>query len=434
MAYYPGLMKNVPPDMRCTVRGCKLRTGDRIQCFAQNCKKICHHFCYEDIVLKSNNGENMISLPDGKVACTKACHLNALKVLSGTTDSGRGKWTSDGLGGVNDPNTSMKILLDWMLEEGNYSRYKGKDNSGIKKNQFAAQLCETMISSTTSKNRKPLQVQAKINYLEETFRVAHKFCTEETGQGIEENQDKQTFQDVVRKKCVHYYELLPIMRDRSSTAPKLTNFNHDDLDKYSDDDAEEDEKADDNDDDESSFLDTDRPPKYISTPTKINDTEKEDNGTTTSKRSMMDEDYSISKRSTMEDNSSRKLPAKKNQKKNNKSSRQPSLLDDNTLSIMDIANEQSKEKLAEQKRHNFIIEQSEAKKGKREETRLELDAWKGRNDELSYKVNLVNQYNDLRKSLSKQQILDLFPMMRNVSVTLETANEEINEDSANKDE
>ena len=94
MADYAGFIKNNPPDMRCNIRGCKQRNPDRIRCCAENCNKICHYFCYHDIILKSKDGEKLTSLPDDRVACTKACHLNIMKALSGPTDSGRGAWTS----------------------------------------------------------------------------------------------------------------------------------------------------------------------------------------------------------------------------------------------------------------------------------------------------------------------------------------------------
>jgi hypothetical protein len=381
----------------------------------------------------------MIALPDDKVACTKACHLNALKALSGQIDSGRGNWTNDGIMGVDDPNTSMKILLDWMLEEGNYSRYRGKDNNGIKKNQFASALCEQMALLTTSKNRTAKQIQSKISYIEESFRTAHIFATSETGAGIQEKEGKETFKDYVRKKFLYYYELCPIMADRSGTEPKLTNLDNRNLDKFSDDDTKEDddgnyyndasEKFNGTDDNDTSYNDN-RPPKYISTPTKVNDTEIEECGTTTTKRSMMDEDSSISKRSIMCDNTS----SKKHKKKNSKSSSQQ-LLDDNTLSMLDIANQQSIEKLAEQKRHNRIVEKSNIEKNKREETRLQLESWKGRNDELNYKVNLVSQYTSLRnQGLTQQQVLHMFPEMQSVSTTLESVAVNVPENDDNAKE
>jgi hypothetical protein len=38
-------------------------------------------------------------------------------------------WSNDGENGMDDPNTSEKILLDWLLVEGNYAnKWRGKDS------------------------------------------------------------------------------------------------------------------------------------------------------------------------------------------------------------------------------------------------------------------------------------------------------------------
>jgi hypothetical protein len=59
-----------------------------------------------------------------------------------------GKWNGDGKNGLDDPHTSMRILLDWWTTEGNYSRFCGKHNDGIKKIQFASSLANTMTEET----------------------------------------------------------------------------------------------------------------------------------------------------------------------------------------------------------------------------------------------------------------------------------------------
>ena len=62
-----------------------------------------------------------------------------MKLLSGggeDAEGGRkGKWERDGKNGPDDPNTSMSILIKWWMEEGNYSRFCGKNNNGVKKIQ-----------------------------------------------------------------------------------------------------------------------------------------------------------------------------------------------------------------------------------------------------------------------------------------------------------
>ena len=39
-------------------------------------------------------------------------------------------WDRDGRLGESDPNTSMSILLEWWMIEGNYAKYRGTNNNG----------------------------------------------------------------------------------------------------------------------------------------------------------------------------------------------------------------------------------------------------------------------------------------------------------------
>jgi hypothetical protein len=104
-----------------------------------------------------------------KVACTKTCYLKAQKELSGVDDSEggrRGNWDCDGKGGRNDPHTSMKILLDWWMTEGNYSKFSGKHNGGVRKKDFCQTLAAKMSDETTSA-RDAKNVLSKIQHMEE---------------------------------------------------------------------------------------------------------------------------------------------------------------------------------------------------------------------------------------------------------------------------
>jgi hypothetical protein len=75
----------------------------------------------------------------------KKCHKEIMSRFS-PIDNGdmRNSWDVDGLYGRDDPNTSMKILLDWWTTEGNYARYRGKNNNGKQKNEFAEELALKM--------------------------------------------------------------------------------------------------------------------------------------------------------------------------------------------------------------------------------------------------------------------------------------------------
>jgi hypothetical protein len=223
---------------KCGVRGCKVIGAQQLDCAAQLCDKKVHLMCYQGVVLKHSKGGSLAPLPNNLVCCTKACYNAVTKNLTGG-DNNRGKWNLDGKQGPEDPLTSMKILLDWMLEEGNYSKYCGKDNNGVRKQHFASLLAEKMRKETPSDGRTPKQVMEKIRQLEDSFREAHTFATSETGAGIQEKQGNETFEDIVRRKCAFYYELCPIMQDRSSSKPKLTN-DPPELDVFDDEDEDED--------------------------------------------------------------------------------------------------------------------------------------------------------------------------------------------------
>jgi hypothetical protein len=60
--------------------------------------------------------------------------------------------------------------------------------------------------------------------------LAHAFATTETGAGIEQALGQETFQDLVRRKCFHYYEFVDIMADRSGTEQRITNRDPSSLD------------------------------------------------------------------------------------------------------------------------------------------------------------------------------------------------------------
>jgi hypothetical protein len=224
---------------KCAIRGCRVRGAELVVWSAEGCSKGCHLMCYQGIILKSKNGQDVTPLPENRVCCTKTCYVAIVRSLS-SNDSSRGKWNGDGKKGADDPHTSMKILLDWMLEEGNYSKYCGKDNNGVRKQHFATILATKMKQETLSESRTPKQVMEKIRQLEESFRDAHVFATSETGAGIQEKEGNETFQSIVKKKCAFYYELCEIMADRSRSKPKLTNNDASDLDIFSEDEEEED--------------------------------------------------------------------------------------------------------------------------------------------------------------------------------------------------
>ena len=81
----------------------------------------------------------------------------------------------------------------------------------------------------------------KIETLEKQFRDAHDWATA-TGAGVRDEENGQaSFDKVVKKKCLDYYDLKPIMQDRAASKPKVTSDNLDTTDE--DDNAARAEKA-----------------------------------------------------------------------------------------------------------------------------------------------------------------------------------------------
>jgi hypothetical protein len=130
-------------------------------------------------------------------------------------------WNRDGKNGIHDPNTSLKILLDWLLDDGNYNRYRGKDNSGMTKIRYCELIAQHIKAAGVRCERLSNQVRSKIDHLEATF------CTTDnwvncTGVGVRESHGAQQFDEIVKGKCPNYYDLAPIMLDRASTRPAFT--------------------------------------------------------------------------------------------------------------------------------------------------------------------------------------------------------------------
>jgi hypothetical protein len=195
-----------------------------LECSASGCDRKVHLMCYQGLLVEKF--KDVHALPDGRAACTKRCHLKAAKELSGGGEdpdggSRKGNWDCDGKGGLDDPHTSVRILIDWWMSEGNYAKNCGKNNQGVKKIQYANKLAEKMSNETNTK-RDGKNVLSKIQHIERTFKEAHIFATSETGAGTRE-QDEESFKEAVMRKCPFYYDLLEVMSDMASSKPKATS-------------------------------------------------------------------------------------------------------------------------------------------------------------------------------------------------------------------
>jgi hypothetical protein len=160
-------------------------------------------------------------------------------------------WTKDGKGGADDPITSMSILLKWLASEGNYTKYRGGPTSHGKGKLYWASILSAQIKQAgIRKFRSPKAIKNKIGTLEESFKSAHDWAGQ-TGAGVRED-DPQSFNDYVLKKCPYYFDLLEVMEDRSTARPKMTS---DTLGSYSDSDDSSDNDSVDDDDGFSTVVD-----------------------------------------------------------------------------------------------------------------------------------------------------------------------------------
>jgi hypothetical protein len=157
------------------------------------------------------------SLPPGVVVCTGKCYQRLMTLTR------RPGWHNDGGNGPEDPSTSERILLDWLTEEGNYSKYRGKNNNGVSKNKYAQRVADIMNSKGVRVKRDAKMVVNKIAALEDSFKNAFDFANSETGAGLMEQGALGSFEAAVKGRCAFYYDLLPIMKDRSSAKPKCTS-------------------------------------------------------------------------------------------------------------------------------------------------------------------------------------------------------------------
>jgi hypothetical protein len=360
----------VGDDDKCCFRSCKVNGAVLVECSASGCKKKLHYMCYQGLVIGKHN--DLVPLPAGKGACTKRCHVKSMRENAGGADevdggNRRGNWDSDGLNGPDDPKTSVRILLDWWMSEGNYVKFCGKNNGGLKKIQICNQLAEQISNETTSK-RDGKNVLSKIQHIERTFRDAHVFATSETGAGVKENSEG-TFEEIVKKKCPYYYDLLDIMSDRASAKPKATSY-----DLLEDDVEEEGGK----------FSDISKDEEDVEATKSVSTRKTEKSGKSTSSK----------KRKTSP------------------------LLDDDALQALQQATETSARKMDELVRHHKFLEALEEKKLQLQAKKDEREArsWKGKSEELDYKMQLLRRYQELKDQFAwnDTQILAFYPDMKQV--------------------
>ena len=219
--------------IRCKGKKSHLSNTELLKCGNVKCEKLSHYICFEKKYnksswfqdLKESNSTNEV------VYCNKDCYSK------GKNNKQRYLWNNDGLGGKDDPNNSLKLLIDWLTTGENWTKYKGKNNNGKSKLQYSKEIASVINSHGVKEERTADQVRVKIDSIERAYKEADVWVNR-TGVGVKE-EDVDNFEDIVRTKyCQFYFELEPIFKDHASIRPKLTS---NELDSDTDDSEESEE-------------------------------------------------------------------------------------------------------------------------------------------------------------------------------------------------
>lgn len=146
------------------------------------------HFC--------SSGE----LADAAV-CTKKhfdlCKKKVTLTLTNCTQDRNMPWNKDGKNGLDDPNTSEPVILDWWTTSGNYSDFCN-GAGGRKKIEVMADLSKKIANAGCVKERTDHDILMKIQHWEKCCKKAHDFA-DNTGKDIKERDGVETFEELVRK-------------------------------------------------------------------------------------------------------------------------------------------------------------------------------------------------------------------------------------------
>jgi hypothetical protein len=90
------------------------------------------------------------------------------------------------------------------------------------KKAFAEELAKKMAEETTSQHRTAAQFQSKVDSIATQWCAAHEWA-QATGAGLKERRTQPLLTMPLKRGCPHYFLLLDIMKDRTSTQPLATS-------------------------------------------------------------------------------------------------------------------------------------------------------------------------------------------------------------------
>jgi len=259
---------NAEADAKCHIKNCCKSAEGLLTCVSEKCSRQLHESCFIGCVfikMKPDMADEVKAKlePAGAVACTVGCFKDHCKQVrakvraeakaaaaANSTSTLGLYWDNDGATGKEDPNNSLSILIAWLQKPGNFSRYRGKDNNGTRKKDFAFKIATLCNLAGVKVKRDAKQVQSKIDHLLKQFKTAKDWASN-TGVGVRAS-DEDGFHATIRKICPNWDDLEEVIGDR---ALARAAFSSDDLD--DDTPTDEDENGGDDDDDDEAVLDDD---------------------------------------------------------------------------------------------------------------------------------------------------------------------------------
>ena len=98
--------------VKCSARGCVGCTSVVVDCYVADCPKKVHINCHQGLIVQKHKVNQLVDPAnnDELYVCSKTCYNKVEKAI--VNQPSRIPWDKDGRNGPNDPNNSMKVLLD----------------------------------------------------------------------------------------------------------------------------------------------------------------------------------------------------------------------------------------------------------------------------------------------------------------------------------
>ena len=172
--------KKITPS--CNIQGCRNvdPTLEKLECACGelDCHRLGHTKCYVSNILNDNRCHFKDSWdpshdePPARIACSVKCYRKCYRKYFVNSSACNVPWSKDGAGGPDDANNSEAILIEWLREPGNYSKFRSPPN-GLSKASFCERISQRINSAGIVKERDASAVKSKIESIEQAFGTAH---------------------------------------------------------------------------------------------------------------------------------------------------------------------------------------------------------------------------------------------------------------------